>query len=99
MSYICDVGANIYRFTPIDIEVGEYLQLMREPKNPVCRHSIAIFRDGKKVGYVPKSIARLISKSVDNGAAYACRITGIKPAGRYTEIGIEIHLIQAQKLA
>ena len=45
----------------------ENLQLKREPDNTYDKYAIAIYRASKKVGYIPKDNARILSSLLDNG--------------------------------
>jgi len=99
MSYACEIGANIYRWTLIDFSIGEIVDLVREPENPVDKKTIAIFRHGIRIGHVPKSVSRILAPYLDKGSRYECRIVSVRGTGLHTVISIEINPIKARRIA
>ncbi|HHH20697.1 MAG TPA: hypothetical protein ENK87_02105 [Nitratifractor sp.] len=46
---------------------GKPLILTREPQNQYDTYAIAIYKEAKKVGYIPKTYSRIIASMLDNG--------------------------------
>ena len=49
-----------------EFKQDESLKLIREPKNPYDKYAVAIYRQNKKVGYVPKTNSRIVASMLDN---------------------------------
>ena len=45
----------------------ESLQLLREPDNPYDTYAIAIYKENKKVSYIPQTNSRIIASLMDSG--------------------------------
>ena len=43
------------------------LVLVREPNNTYDKYAVAIYKDTKRVGYIPRENARIIASLLDNG--------------------------------
>jgi len=57
------------------IAPGDELWLLREPGNPHDRQAVALFREGCKIGYVPRRDNTVIAQLLDRGIPLECRIT------------------------
>lgn len=44
---------------------GEYLYLQKEPNNPHDPYAIAIYKEGLKIGYIPRPINQELYNKVD----------------------------------
>jgi hypothetical protein len=53
---------------------GEDLILTREPQNQYDRYAVAIYKEAKKVGYIPKIYSRIIASMLDNGEKIYTRV-------------------------
>ena len=56
-------------FTPNDP-----LRLIREPQNRYDRYAVAIYKEEKKLGYIPKANSRIIASLIDNGTTLSATV-------------------------
>ena len=56
--------------------MGERLQCVREEDNAKDRYTLAVTRDGVKVGYLPQRISMLCSLYITIGGVICCSVTG-----------------------
>lgn len=61
------------------MHIGEALELTAEPSNPHDPYAVSIKRHGVKLGYVPRSDNRHISRLLRQGAKLTCRVRDITP--------------------
>ncbi|MEX0960680.1 MAG: HIRAN domain-containing protein [Burkholderiales bacterium] len=57
------------------LEVGDALDLVREPDNPYDRHAVRVEWRGHKLGYVPRLENEAVARQLDYGNRLAARIT------------------------
>jgi len=60
------------------IEQGQKLGLVAEPANPHDRFAVGILCKGKKIGYVPRTDNRHLSRLIRQGASLKCRAVEVK---------------------
>lgn len=75
----CVAGFQYYQGQEVQpwIRPGETLRLIPEPGNPHDRFAVEIYRGGSKLGYVPRSDNRHISRLLRDGVGLACRVEGV----------------------
>ncbi len=61
------------------IRVGERLTLVAEPDNPYDEFAMVILRNGRKLGYVPRSDNRHLSRLLRQGATLTCEVAAADP--------------------
>jgi hypothetical protein len=61
------------------LNVGDELQLTREPDNPHDPRAVAIDFHDDRIGYVPRERNRKIAELLDQGLNLTCRITAVDP--------------------
>ena len=49
------------------LSVGDQLQLSREPDNPYDENAVAIYREGIKLGYLPRVENIVVARMMDKG--------------------------------
>ena len=78
-------GHHIYKasWTP---NIGEELSVKREDDNQHDNHAVAVMKNGKIVGHVPRSISRVSWYFLSHGGDITCRITGKRKLG----VGLEV---------
>lgn len=60
------------------LEIGQTLDLIPEPDNRYDKHAVVVAFEGKKLGYLPRSQNRVISKILQAGHdAYEARIQSL----------------------
>jgi len=57
----------------------ESLKLIREPKNPYDKYAVAIYKQNKKVGYIPKTNSRIVASMLDSGENIKVVVRYYKP--------------------
>lgn len=57
------------------LNVGDALELVREPDNPYDRHAVRVEWRGHKLGYVPRLENKAVARQLDYGNRLAARIT------------------------
>ena len=73
---------------------GDRLILQREEKNKYDEHAILILNEkGKKMGYVPEKDNIVFSRLMDAGKLLTAKIKTITQKGSFTQIQIEIYLV------
>lgn len=61
-----------------DMQVGDRLELVREPDNPHDRQAIRVDWRGRKLGYVPRRENRILAAALDNGEPLLARIVELR---------------------
>ncbi len=75
------------------IKVGDMLSLQRE-NNKFDSNAIIILNDeGKKMGYVPEKDNIVFARLMDAGKLLKAKISSITQKGSFTQIGVEIYLV------
>ena len=60
------------------LEIGQALELLPEPENRFDKHAVVVAFEGKKLGYLPRSQNRAVSKILQAGHdAYEARIQSL----------------------
>jgi hypothetical protein len=57
-----------------EMQVGDRLELIREPDNRHDRHAIRVEWRGRKLGYVPRAENRAVAAAIDGGDKLLARI-------------------------
>lgn len=77
------------------LEVGNIIALVREPHNTEDPLAVAVHSDQGMIGYVPKKLAKLMAKEIDEGLRLAARVTDIsEPSKMYGVVSVEVELIE-----
>ena len=78
-------GHHVYKavWTPF---LGEELSVQPEDHNDHDEHAIAVTRDGRTVGHVPRIISRVSWFFLRRGGHIICRITGQRKRGDGLEV-------------
>ena len=72
---------------------GAELRLTREPHNPHDSFAVEIHRGRAKLGYVPRSDNKHLSRLLQQGARLACRMVEVEPGhGGWHRVGVEVYL-------
>ncbi len=78
-----------------DIEIGTSIQIEHEPSNPHDEKAIKILKaDGKKLGYIPKSLNRFPHQMIENGTV----LQGVISERDWTTQGITIKVMLYAKI-
>ena len=81
MCYIDHVEENLVGLRP-----GDYLELSRERDNGHDRNTVAVIRDGLKVGYIPRVDNKVIANMMDQDIELFCRLSSVGEDGRHASV-------------
>src|SRR5215475_14228731 len=57
------------------MQVGDALQLVREPANPYDARAVRVEWNGHKLGYIPRTENQAVARQIDRGNPLQARIT------------------------
>lgn len=62
-------GSQYHRFEALQklIQVGDLLDLVREPDNPHDRNAVSVVWRGERLGYLPRKENRAVAQAMDKG--------------------------------
>ncbi len=84
----------IHKLYP-QMEPGQVLRMQRNPKNPYDQCAIALYYDKTRVGYVPRELNLIISRLMDAGKAFFCRIDKVDLVDDYwVRIMAKIYMVE-----
>lgn len=66
--------------------VGELLEVAREPSNPYDRNAVAVLKEDRVVGHVPRELCRSICTFITGGGSVVCEVTGSRRYGKGLEV-------------
>ena len=76
------------------LNIGEKLTLKREPQNAFDEKAIRVDnKDGKKLGYVPEKDNLIFSRLMDAGKMLYAKVVKVREKIGYTQVDIEIYLM------
>jgi hypothetical protein len=61
-----------------ELEQGKVLRMQRDPKNKHDENAIALYYNKVRVGWVPRTLNLVISRLMDAGKAFFCRIESVE---------------------
>ena len=74
---------------------GQILRMQRHPKNKFDKQAIALYYDKVRVGWVPRELNLVISRLMDAGKAFFCRIENVKLVDDYwVKINAKIYMVE-----
>ena len=78
-------GHHVYKsiWTPF---VGEQLVLQRDERNKYDRYAVAVKKEKKIVGHVPKELSKKCSDFLKSGGVIGCEVTGKRRKGKGLEV-------------
>jgi hypothetical protein len=97
-----NVEAVVYRgvkgIDPHQLHPGSQLELKAEPSNPHDSFAVVIYLDNLKLGYVPRSDNKHLSRLIEQGAKLDCRVIEIDPeAGVWNMVRVEVGMVHEYK--
>jgi hypothetical protein len=76
------------------LNIGDSLELVREPANPFDTYAIRIDYNGHKLGYIPRSQNQATARMLDEGRSLFARIGAkAKHANPWQRLGVEVWLV------
>lgn len=77
----------------VKLELGQHLDLKREPDNKFDNFAIAIYSlDGEKLGYVPRNKNEMLARLMDAGKWFYAKVQHKEWEGNWLKIDLEIYL-------
>lgn len=73
---------------------GATLTMLRQPKNEHDEMAIGIYFKDIRVGWVPMEQNEIISRLMDAGKAFFCRIESVKRKGGWLKIDARIFMVE-----
>jgi hypothetical protein len=70
------------------------LKMIRQPQNEHDKLAIGIYFNSTRVGWVPMEHNEVISRLMDAGKAFFCRIKSSKRKGNWLQIKAKIYLVE-----
>ena len=78
-----------------ELEKGKVLQMKRHPKNKYDENAIALYYNNVQVGWVPRALNLVISRLMDAGKAFFCRIENVELVDDYwVKIDAKIYRVE-----
>lgn len=79
-----------HEFEPL-VKKGLPLKMVREPENQYDKFAVALYLDGGKIGYLPKSKNEVIARLMDAGKEFNTKVVSKQwnEEGNWLEIEIE----------
>jgi hypothetical protein len=69
-----------------DLKAGTPVLLVRQPDNPKDANAIAIYVEGKRIGYVPRNQNKVLAQFIDQQGDEVNVATGIAQDGALTSV-------------
>lgn len=85
--------STISELTPQLVE-NTRLRMLRQPQNKHDKLAIGIYLDKIRIGWVPQEQNEVISRLMDAGKAFFCRITRTSQKGEWTKIDADIFMVE-----
>ena len=70
------------------------MRMLRHPKNEHDEMAIGIYLDDNRVGWVPMEQNEVISRLMDAGKAFFCRIVHVSKKGAWYKIDVDIFMVE-----
>lgn len=70
------------------------LKMLRHPKNEYDELAIGIYYNEIRIGWVPQEMNEVISRLMDAGKAFFCRVTSIKRKNKWLKIDAKIYMVE-----
>ena len=85
---------HIYEVFP-HLEKGLVLRMQRHPENKHDENAIAVYYEKVKIGWVPRELNLIISRLMDAGKAFFCRIENVELVEEYwVKIEAKIYMVE-----
>lgn len=78
------------------LQLETVLKMQRDPKNRYDENAIGIYYDDIRIGWVPRTMNTVISRLMDAGKAFFCRITnlGSEEKSSWKQIDCKIFMVE-----
>ena len=79
------------------LKTDEVLQMRRDPHNKYDKKAIGIYFEQTRIGWVPRTMNEIISRLMDAGKVFFCRITELSeqsPENPWKHISCKIYMVE-----
>lgn len=76
------------------LSTGTVLKMVRAPQNPYDSQAIGIYYEETRIGWVPKELNLIISRLMDAGKAFFCRIEKTSNVHSWIKIDAKIFMVE-----
>ena len=76
------------------LTVDTKMRMLRQPKNEHDEMAIGVYLNESRVGWIPMEQNEVISRLMDAGKAFFCRITHISKKGNWHKIDVGIFMVE-----
>lgn len=79
------------------LKTDEVLQMRRDPQNKYDKKAIGIYFEQTRIGWVPRTMNEIISRLMDAGKVFFCRITELSeqsPENPWKHISCKIYMVE-----
>lgn len=83
----------IERLEP-ELQPETVLKMIRHPKNEHDELAIGIYHNGTRIGWVPQELNEVISRLMDAGKAFFCRIEKTRKLNNWVKINAKIFMVE-----
>lgn len=70
------------------------LKMIRHPKNEYDELAIGVYFNDIRIGWVPQELNEVISRLMDAGKAFFCRINSVKRKNKWVKIDAKIYMVE-----
>jgi hypothetical protein len=76
------------------IKEGTVLRMLRDPNNEYDEMAIGIYLDKTRIGWIPMELNLIISRLMDAGKAFVCRVTKAGWKNKWFRIEAKVSMIE-----
>lgn len=77
-----------------DLIPGSVLKMIRHPKNEYDELAIGIYINDNRIGWVPQEFNEVISRLMDAGKAFFCRVENTRRINKWLKIDVKIYMVE-----
>ena len=70
------------------------LTMLRDPKNEHDEHAIALYLGDVRIGWIPQELNLIISRLMDAGKAFFCRVQKAEWKGKWLRVKVKIYMVE-----
>lgn len=76
------------------LNLDEELRLRREPQNPYDANAVSLWFQGRKIGYLPRTVNPTVARALDRGRRLEARVSGLSdPAQTCCYLRVRVEMI------
>ncbi|MBQ6962103.1 MAG: HIRAN domain-containing protein [Paludibacteraceae bacterium] len=77
-----------------ELSPGTVLRMIRQPQNEHDELAIGIHHKDIRIGWVPRELNEVISRLMDAGKEFFCRIDSVKNINSWVKINAKIYMVE-----